>query len=186
VTARIGLILTLAVSGAFLVMLFVDPGRLLNPQQDAAVEAQSIPQTYLADVRSLSFNERGVLDEIREAATLEHFADRNLSLMRSPRFYSHNGNDKTWSAAADRGRFRPGKRVLTLTDNVVLTNDASGGTLSTSRMTIDLQRKTARSRSPVTLVQGESSIRADGMFADLEQEQVTMKPNVESVYVAPR
>ena len=182
---RTGLTIFLVIAVGVLLNLILEPGELLMPQSSATGE-RTLPQTYLEQVRSLSFDEQGNLDEIREAQKLEHFERRDESLLESPRFYSHNGDDKTWSAAADRGRYRPSLRLLELSDNVVLANDNSGARLDTSEMLIDLEKKTARSDVPVSITRDDSSTRADGAFADLEREVVEMKPNVESLYVRPR
>lgn len=182
---RTGLTVFLIIAVGVLLNSLLEPGDLLMPQSPPTGE-RTLPQTYLEQVRSLSYDETGKLDEIREARKLEHFDQRDESLLESPRFYSHNGGDKTWSAAADRGRYRPSERLLELSDNVVLANDNSGARLETSEMLIDLERKTARTEVPVTITRDESSTRADGAFADLEAEVVEMKPNVESIYVRPR
>ncbi len=182
---RTGLTIFLVIAVGILLNLILEPGELLMPQSPPAGE-RTLPQTYVEAVRSLSFGEQGQLDEIREAAKLEHFERRDESLLESPRFYSHNGDDKTWSAAADHGLYRPSQRTLQLTDNVVLANDNSGARLDTSEMIIDLQARTATADNPVTITRDESSTRADGAFADLERERVEMKPNVETVYVRPR
>ncbi len=183
--ARTGLILSLLVAGAFLALLFLDPDRLLLPQQEPDAGLRAPPDAYLEQVRSISYDRDGNLEEIREADRLDQFDRRNEALLVSPRYYSHNGNDKTWSAVARRGRYLPKRQELILIDDVVLTNDASGGTLRTRRMTIDLRRKTARSATPVEITQDLDRTLADGMFADLRTERVELEPNVESVYVNP-
>ena len=160
-----------------------DPGNLILPES-ASDRERNLPQTYLEKVaRSLAFDETGMLTDIMEAARVEDYQQADESLMESPRFYSHNGDDRTWSASADRGHYRYSTATLTLSDNVVLTNDASGGRLKTEEMTILMQEKIASADVPVTITQGLSSTRADGMHADLELERITMQPNVESIYV---
>ncbi len=163
-----------------------DPAELIDPARYDQQRGPDLPQTYAEQTRSLTFDEHGVLADIMEAASVRHFKQRDESLLEEPRFYSHNRDDKTWSATARRGRFRPGKEVLTLEQDVVLTNDASGGELKTQAMTIRIADKVAYSDVPVEITQGQNWIRADGMRANLERERVEMSPNVESVYVRPQ
>jgi LPS export ABC transporter protein LptC len=168
-----------------LISFFRDPAELISPTDFIAKRERALPQTYVGRARSLTFDEHGRLTEIMEARTIEHFEQRDESLLDYPRFYSHNGDEKTWSATADRGRFQPSTEALTLESNVVLTNDASGGRLDTEQLTILLADRIAFSEVEVTVTHGLSSMRADGMHADLEQEQISMNPNVESLYVRP-
>jgi LPS export ABC transporter protein LptC len=178
-----GIPILLLIMLGVVISFFRDPAELISPTDFAAQREQALPQTYVDQPRSLTFDEHGRLSEIMEASRIEHFDWRDQSLLDSPRFYSHNGDDKTWSATADQGRFQPSTEALTLEQNVVLTNDASGGRLETEQMTILVASRIARSEAEVTITQGLSSMRADGMRADLVKEQISMSPNVESVYV---
>ena len=105
--------------------------------------------------------------------------------MESPRMYSHNLNNDTWSASANTGRYWNKRQVLTLSDNVVLTNDNNQVTLRTEEMKINLRENTAISRVPVTITSGVNRTSADSMFADLDAQIVRLKRNVESVYAPP-
>ena len=177
-------LLLLCLLGA-LAFFMRDPADLIDPARHDQQREQVLPQTYAEQTRSLTFDEHGVLADIMEAASVRHFEQRDESLLEEPRFYSHNRDDKTWSATARRGTLRPGKEVLTLEQDVVLTNDASGGELKTQAMTIRLAEKIAYSDVPVEITEGRNRISADGMRANLERERVEMGPNVESVYVPP-
>lgn len=103
-----------------------------------------------------------------------------------PHFYSHQGNDRTWSAVSDRGTLYHRAEVLKLDGNVTLSNDQSGAQLETQKMKIYLDTRIAISIAPVLATQGLSSSTADGMVADLGKETITMAPNVESIYVQPK
>lgn len=142
-----------------------------------------IVQTYLVNTRSLAFAENGTLAEVMEAARIEHFARDNVSELEQPRFYSHDGDNRSWSASADRGMLKHRTNVLILRRNVVLGNDQSGGSLRTQAMTLHLNRRTARSKVPVTAQLDGNILQADGMFADLAKETILLQPNVEGTYV---
>jgi lipopolysaccharide export system protein LptC len=182
--AKYGIYFALLVAG-LLVILWRGPNDIVAPSASDERRKARLPRTYLEEARSASYDEQGRLMEIREADRIQHFASRDLSLLASPRYYSHNGSDKTWSASADRGRYRPSLRRMTLQGNVVLSNDASGARLETSSMRLELDERTARSKSRVTITRGDSITTADGIRADLEQERVIMGPNVETIYVRP-
>ncbi|MEQ9395043.1 LPS export ABC transporter periplasmic protein LptC [Haliea sp.] len=140
-------------------------------------------QTYLLDTRSMSFAEDGALAEVMEAERIEHFARENVSELEQPRFYSHDGNNRTWSARSEQGRLEHPGGLLILRRDVVLSNDQSGGTLQAEAMTLNLRLRTARSQVAVTAQLGGNILRADGMFTDLANETILLQPNVEGIYV---
>ncbi len=150
------------------------------PQGDA-----ELVQTYLVNTRSLTFAEDGALAEVMEASRIEHFSREDVSELQRPRFYSHDGNNRTWSAVADRGRLKHRTSILILRRDVVLSNDQSGGTLQTEAMTLNLRLRTARSTVLVTAEMDGNVLRANGMFADLAKETILLQPDVEGIYVPP-
>jgi len=142
-----------------------------------------LAQTYLVNTRSMSFAEDGALAEVMEAARIEHFGREDVSELQQPRFYSHDGNDRTWSASADHGTLTHRNSLLLLRRNVLLGNDQSGATLETQAMTLDLKLRTATSHVPVSAQMDDNILRADGMFADLTNETILLQPNVEGTHV---
>jgi lipopolysaccharide export system protein LptC len=181
-----GITLAILLVVGLLTTLSMGPDQVINPISSKERKPGKLPRTYGEHVRNWSYNDSGALSEIREADKVEEFPGKDLTLLQQPRYYTQNGDDTTWSAVAHSGRYTPSKRLLKLKDQVVLSNDSSGSTMETEILIVNLDRKTARSRVPVTISQGESYSRADGFFADLQAETVTMQPNVESIYVTPR
>lgn len=156
------------------------------PDPETTARQKSLPKNYLENTRTWSYDEHGQLSEILEAASAEHFPQRNESLLEQPRYYSHHGDDRTWSAQATRGRYVHNRELLILRDGVDLTNDQTGGRLTSESMTLNLVKKTARSQVPVLITQGPHQTRADGMLAHLDREQIRLLKNVESTYVQPQ
>ncbi len=177
----------LAIAIGLAATYFWDPRPATSPDAGTSARQQDLPKTYLHNTRSLSYGEEGDLREILEAKSVNHFPQNNESLIVEPRFYSHSGDDKTWSATADRGRFVHAGQRLLLRRNVVMTHDQTGGRLDTQGMDIYLNKKLAISRREVFLTQDSNRTRADGMQANLIDETIILEPNVESTYVpAPR
>ena len=151
--------------------------------QETSIRQQTLPKTYLQKTRSWSYDADGNLANILEADSVEQFPRGGESFIVQPRFYSHSGNDRTWTATAKRGRYQDRKQRLLLRQNVVLANDQTGTRLEGHALDIELTNKIARSRKKVTITQGDNLTRADGMIAKLDQETITLGPNVESIYV---
>ena len=158
----------------------------LEPDPNTSAQRQGLPQTYLEQTSSWAYSKLVMLTQILEAASAEHFSHGDQTLMQEPRFYVHNGDDKTWSATATRGRLRHRAEKLLLSQGVTLSHDQTGGHLETRAMVIDVKNKIATSKKPVTITQGPHLTHARGMVAHLEEETILLSPNVESTYVLPK
>jgi lipopolysaccharide export system protein LptC len=182
---RVSLQLLLALTLVLVASYYWQPrtGRQADPETSA--RRQQLPQTYLYTTRTWAYSEDGILANILEAERAEHFSRDDQTVMQAPRFYAHNKDDKTWSAAARQGRFRHETQKLYLDDDVYLSHDQTGARLETTEMVIDVQTKLAASPKPVTITQGANRTTATGMMANLEEEQILLAPNVESIYVTP-
>ncbi|GAB3286549.1 LPS export ABC transporter periplasmic protein LptC [Parahaliea aestuarii] len=183
---RTALPIALALFLVLLTSLYWNPGG--DPAADPAIAQRqmTLPRTYVEEVRSWQYAANGNLKEVLEADRAEYFTGKDASELTQPRFYSHDGNDRSWSASADEGTFRHRAGILQLRRQVRLVNDQTGGTLATQAMTLNTRKNTAISRVPVTVTQNESILRADGMTADLNSERIVMSPNVETTYVQAR
>lgn len=175
--------LLLGVLAALLLAWFWAPS-LDNPlDQRPAGTDQPRVTTYLTDSRSLTYDESGQLIEILAAERVAYRELEDISELTEPRYYAHDGNDRSWSLVARRGTLRHAPEILMLRRDIVLTNDQSGGTLSTESMNLHLRRRTALSMVPVTLRWDGNQTTAEGMRADLVAEVIQLEPNVESLYV---
>ena len=180
---RPALQILLAIALALAATYYWDPSTAPTVDQDTSARQQALPRTYLQSTRSWSYDEQGNLTDILEASNVERFPQRNESLITAPRFYSHSGDDRTWSATAEHGRFLHNPRRLLLSQDVVLEHDQTGTRMDSSTLDIRMKTKTARSKSNVTITQGNNRTVADGMIARLDKETITLGPNVESIYV---
>jgi lipopolysaccharide export system protein LptC len=179
---QILLAIVLVLAGSY----YWDPNTAAVPDPRTSARQQALPRTYLEAPRSWTYSEEGSLAEVLEAVSAEQYPQRDETLIVAPRFYAHSSDDRTWTATADRGRFRDNAQRLTLKGNVALSHDQTGARLETAVMVIEIDRKIARSNKPVTLTYGENITTADGMVARLEPETIKLAPNVESIYVQSR
>ncbi|MEM1112035.1 MAG: LPS export ABC transporter periplasmic protein LptC [Pseudomonadota bacterium] len=174
------LLLVLALVGGLYLLYGNDAD---EPDLETAERQQTLPKSYLENIRTWIYDDAGRLTEVLDAGKARYFESADETLLDSPKLFSHHAEDRTWSASAARGRIHTEGEVLDLEQNVVLISDQSGGRLETEAMVVELDRKIALSDELVTIVQGENTTHADGMVADLELERIELKPNVESVYV---
>lgn len=153
-----------------------------NPDLDTQARQQDLPKTYIWQTRAWTFDEDGGLTDILEAERVEQFARGNVSLLTEPRFYAHSEDDRTWSAVAARGRYEERSQRLLLRKNVELTHDQTGTRMQTNALDIQVDEKIATSQKTVTILQQQNRTTADGMIARMNEETITLTPNVESTY----
>ena len=180
---RVSLQVILAISVVLALGYYLSGGSVPGPEVSAWQKA--LPKTYLINTRITTYNTEGALTNVLQADSATFYPSQKQSLMNSPRLDSHDLDDETWTASSDVGLFNHRQEVLTLTENVKLSNEANQGQLETERMRIDLRTNTATSRVPVLFTRGASTIRADGMVANLDSQTLRLKSNVETVYVQP-
>ncbi|MEP0203417.1 MAG: LPS export ABC transporter periplasmic protein LptC [Halioglobus sp.] len=157
-------------------------GSVADEQTRARMEA--LPKTYLDQPRSWRYDETGRLADILEATRAEYFSADDETLLDQPRFYAQADNDRSWSAAAHRGRYKQRRGLLFLRGSVNIINDQSGAEFNSRAMTVNFKQKTAQSHVPVTVTHSNNSVQAKGMTLKLNSETVLMKPDVESLYAA--
>ena len=144
---------------------------------------KTLANTYVINTSALTYSAQGSLTEILKASDVRHFPTQKRTEIVAPRYYSQNGNNRTWSVTSEHGHFLDQPELLVLEGNVVLVDDLNEGHLYTEAMRINLNRKIASSKLPVTITQGGNTTTARGMVADLTQEQLRLMSNVESIYV---
>ncbi len=180
---RASLQLLLAIVLGLAASYFWEP--LTRPSLDTAniSNRQQLPQNYLETTRTWNYDEGGALVEIIEAQRADHFPKKDEALLQEPRYYSHHGDDRTWSGQAKSGRYIFSRETLVLLERVKLVNDQSGGILESESMSLDMDKKTAATIMPVTITQGPHVTRADALLAELDSEKIQLINNVESTYV---
>ncbi len=147
-------------------------------------EPDSLPGSYLRDVRLSLYDVNGALRDVLSAREVDYFSDRGArSELVEPRFYSHDGDLKTWSASAREGEMFHRAEVLKLRGDVTLIQDEYGSTMKSQAMTLQVAEKIAFSNVPVTITRGESVLRGGQMRANLKDERFRLSNQVETVYV---
>ena len=152
--------------------------------EQTSARREGLATTYIDQPRSWRYDENGKLADILEATKAEYFRADDETLLDQPRFYSQADSERSWSVASDRGRYKQRRGLLFLRGAVNIINDQSGASFSSRAMTVHINKKTAESQVPVTIIHGANSIQAKGMVLNLNNETALMKPNVESLYVA--
>jgi LPS export ABC transporter protein LptC len=182
---RVSLQLLLALALGLAFSYYWEPRTDSGADQRTSERRKELPQTYLYTTRSWAYNEEGTLANILEADWARHYSHADHTLMRAPRFYAHNKDDRSWSAAAYWGKFKHELQQLVLKNDVYLSHDQSGARLDTTEMVINVETRIASSWKPVTITQGLNRTDAEAMMANLEDETIVLAPNVESTYVHP-
>ena len=161
-----------------------NPRTGLVADEQTRARMETLPKTYLDQPRSWRYDETGKLADILEATKAEYFSADDETLLDQPRYYAQADDERSWSVAAQRGRYKQRRGLLFLRGAVNIINDQSGAEFNSRAMTVNIKHKTAESRVPVTVTQGENSVQAKGMVLNLNDETVLMKPDVESLYAA--
>jgi len=124
---------------------------------------------YMVDNFSVRrFGVDGQLQNTLRAEHMRHFPDDDSTLVRRPDLTYHRLPPT--QVTAREGYLNSGATEIKLADNVVVTRGAAQGkpasVLSTSLLYAYPEEETAHTHVPVTITQGQSTVRGSGLKAD--------------------
>lgn len=158
--------------------------RGLRPQAQAAAELR--PDYVLRDYQLVALDRQG-----RESFTLtgpllqRAPVSRALTLV-TPQFLIPDAQGHYWDMRSGRGEVPADDSRVELRDQVVAVSPPQTPTptrIETASLTIDLNRKLARSSAEVVITRPGLTMRGKGLEADLAHQQVSLLSQVRTRYV---
>lgn len=144
------------------------------------------PDYYLERAELKRYNSEGRHFQTLEGEVVTHYPESDLIQVTRPRLQHWTANEQLWVITALKGEMRDDQEIF-LEDEVRLTpiNPASAYTpeFLTQRLWLDTQEETAQTPDPVTFQSSTGSTQGQGLFATLDQGQVTILEEVHSHYL---
>ena len=131
---------------------------------------------------SYRYDEAGKLQEVINAEmALDIPVSKEIKLMK-PRVHTHDENQNTWVASADRGVMRKDNSLVLLKENVLVMNKNTRSKVETSEINFDLQKRVAETKKQVAVSHVEGFTIADGMKVDLKGSKLQLDNQVRTTY----
>ncbi len=138
---------------------------------------QHVPDYFLREFEATSMNSKGEPAYRTMATLLQHYPDDNSMQLQQPRFWLYQKKQPAWYATALQATDYPQRGELQLAGKVQLRqlNPAAHRSplqLEGEQLVIQADKNRLYSTEAVTLRQGNNTIAAIGMRADLKQQQL--------------
>lgn len=155
------------------------------PDEEPAVTIEPhFVDAYVKDFTMLSMDEDGYPYYTLTAELMEHFNDTGESEITAPVFNINRGDD-AWIISARRGTIDDDNIWVTLNDDVVMLQKKTDNPiqLKTSKMRFNTRTQLAESDKQVDIIQGELSLKSNGMIYNNLSGKLELLAGVNGIYV---
>jgi len=160
--------------------------QLKKADEGVAVDASNYPNYVAENLKSVEFNELGMVNSRVTATYMEHFDATGMTKFTSPIYliYPDKGQAK-WRLRAEVGVLNKQLGKVVLENNVII--DAISleepiQTIKTSYLKLDLNTMIMTSDRTVYITGTDFIIKGTGLYADLNGQNVKLTSNVEGTY----
>ncbi|MCW8877737.1 MAG: LPS export ABC transporter periplasmic protein LptC [Kangiellaceae bacterium] len=148
-----------------------------------------IPKTeadyFLENVVMTSYNSEG--DEANQviAKRIEHFKQKQLSIVQEPQLKAQNSASSNWHITSDSGRLDHHQQALIFEKSVAIEGKIQVGkkhgeqySIQTQDLSFDLTNNTAESKTSVLIRSQAIQTYANKFYADLNSDEIQLTGNV--------
>lgn len=145
-----------------------------------------LPDAIAYEVHATLFNLKGLPANRFYTPKLTHFPNTSSQFVR-PRIVLYPDNGQPWFIQSDSGQSQQNADIITLTDHVILHQEASGNdkakTITTSEITYYTKKDLATTPKMIFFEQPGLLIKSLGMTAHLKTQQIHLSKQVWSEYI---
>lgn len=137
---------------------------------------------FVEQVHGVKFDRDGKLTETLHATRLDHYPERNESVMADPILDMQGSNGKMWKISAETGTLI-GDNEIRLQKNVVIIDSTQTLRFESERLNYFSDTQIAKTDDAVKLQHTADITTALGMRANLNTNRIELMRNVDSRYV---
>ncbi|ABV88926.1 LPS export ABC transporter periplasmic protein LptC [Shewanella pealeana] len=157
-------------------------------EQELDIDMSQRPDYIIDDLRSIEYNELGLVNSKVSAKHMEHFDSANMTYFTEPVYliYPDDGQAQ-WRLQSAKGSHNKLTGKVSLENNVIIDSispEEPIQTLSTSYLELDLNTMIMTSDEMIHVTGNEFVIQGLGLYADLNAQSVKLVSQVEGIYEA--
>lgn len=157
-------------------------------ETDSSLNNQDSPDYIIEDLRSIEFNEQGQVNSRVTAKHMEHYELKSQTYFTQPVYLVYPDQGKAqWQIRADQGQLNKETGKVVLENNVIIDAISPGEpiqTLSTSFLELDLNTMIMTSDRIIYVTGKDFNIQGQGLYADLNAQEVQLTSQVVGTYEA--
>jgi len=145
---------------------------------------------YMKQIELFEFDKQGAPYSHLVAKNAVQYSknDHQTIIFSLPKMIFYNNTDSHWSIVARTALvlIQPNNSLIHLQDDIEAKestpNNQQQTIIHTKKLEIDPQKKLARTKEPIEMIQGKQKLSAVGMNADLNSNRITLLSNVRGYY----
>ncbi|MEI6860311.1 MAG: LPS export ABC transporter periplasmic protein LptC [Shewanella sp.] len=159
-----------------------------SKKSDEAVTIDvSLRPNYIADnLRSVEYNELGLVSNRVTARHMEHFDEANITYFTHPIYLIYpDGGEAQWRLQSTKGMLNKESGKVILENNVIIDSISSEEpirTMKTSYLELDFNTMTMTSDRKVYIIGNDFMIQGVGLFGDLNTQKIQLLSKVKGIY----
>jgi LPS export ABC transporter protein LptC len=150
-----------------------------------------LPDYYGEGLKNLTFSVSGALEHQLDAHRSVHFPEQRITELTQPRIKIIADDGQVWTIQSLSGLHVEDDKKLVLNQNVQispttyseLNNNEDAGIIRTSKLTLFIESKIAKTNQPVEVISLNARIDAVGMIINMDQQRVEFLSQVKAKYV---
>ncbi|HSW69723.1 MAG TPA: LPS export ABC transporter periplasmic protein LptC [Gammaproteobacteria bacterium] len=145
------------------------------------------PDAYMENIVATMMNKQGSPSLKIEAPKMIHYAEEDTTHINYPHVTIYRQSPEPWYINSDTADALNGTEQIVFSNNVVIHHPADienpNTTMKTTSLSVFPDKQQASTSRPVTITQPETTIRAVGMLADLNDGTVKLLSEAKGDYV---
>jgi lipopolysaccharide export system protein LptC len=159
----------------------------LRPQNIAAAQTSMLPDAIMEGVNAVIMDKQGKPSMKIVTPRMVHYTDNDTSHLTSPRLTIYRKSPKPWIITADYALASKGVEDILFKKNVTIHHPADMNNPSTLIKTPSLivhpNAQTAETNELITLIQPSMTVKATGMYADMNSGDIKLLSQARGEYV---
>lgn len=159
-----------------------------SSDMDNSLNNADRPDYIIEDLHSIEFNEQGQVNSRVTAKHMEHYELKDQTFFTQPVYLVYPDKGKAqWQLQADQGRLNKNAGKVVLENNVIIhaiDSQEPIQSLSTSFLELDLNTMIMTSDRVIYVTGKDFNIQGQGLYADLNAQEVQLTSQVVGTYEA--
>lgn len=161
-------------------------GGLSKDAPIANINNPNTPDYTLEQLQGVQINEQGQIERTLSAQQLQHYNQRDQSIIAQPQMILYQDNQATWQLSAQQATASNNNQELHLTDDVLAKRlNSTPLQLSTQSLYANQNSHILQTDDPVTVSTAQGQISSLGLEANTELGILQFTAQVRGTYVLP-
>lgn len=163
--------------------------QLKRGDQDKQLQpSENRPDFVAENLRSVEFNDQGLVNSRVSASHMEHYDDTELTYFTNPIYLVFPDEGKAqWRLEAKQGTLDKNTGTVVLENNVIINSispEEPIQTLTTSYLQLNLDSMIMTSDRVIDIKGSDFTIQGTGLYADLNAQEVQLTSQIKGIYEA--